>query len=53
VVTAGEGVIRSQGEEIAIRQGEQLFLPASIEEPLLCRSMGGSPLKLVRCFPPQ
>lgn len=52
VVAEGEGIFRCHDEALTIRQGEQIFLPASIERAVQCTSTGETPLTLIRCFPP-
>jgi mannose-6-phosphate isomerase len=52
IVLEGEGLLTWDGGELAIKQGEQLFLPAGAER-IVCRSTRSGRLHLARCFPPQ
>lgn len=52
VVTGGDGQLRCGDQVLSIRKGEQLFLPAGIDQTLMCSSAGEEPLQLIRCYPP-
>lgn len=51
IILSGEGVLRYGDHAMSIQQGEQIFLPAGVEE-LVCENRGKEPLELVKCFPP-
>ena len=50
VVLAGSGTINRGGDELSIKQGQQLFLPAGLSE-IVCSSNGAAPVELVQCLP--
>jgi mannose-6-phosphate isomerase len=52
VVAAGSGNLIWDGGIMEVQQGDQIFLPAGVEE-LRCERTAGEMLQLLRCFPPQ
>lgn len=52
VVAAGAGNLVWKDGRMQVKQGDQIFLPAGLEE-LRCERTDGELLHLLRCFPPQ
>jgi mannose-6-phosphate isomerase len=52
VVAEGSGTFSWEGGLMEVHQGDQIFLPAGLEE-LRCVRSSGEKLHLLRCFPPQ
>ncbi|NHN33942.1 mannose-6-phosphate isomerase [Paenibacillus sp. S3N08] len=52
VVATGGGNLVWDGGSMEVKQGDQIFLPAGVEE-LRCERTTGEKLQLLRCFPPQ
>lgn len=52
LVISGGGTLICEGEEIHIKQGNQIFLPYEVKS-VVCRNEGEEPLKVIQCFPPR
>lgn len=52
VVESGEGTIVFGNGILSIKQGQQIFLPAGLDEFVIKNKKGRNKLVVVRCFPP-
>lgn len=52
IVLSGEGTLEWSGRSIRLEQGDQFFLPASMQRYQLASS-GHTALKVVHCYPPE